>query len=101
MYLARHTMMNRPVALKAISKQLEKDPVAMERFLVETRAIAALDHPNIVHAYSVDSEGDTYYMVLEYVEGHDLQQIVEKEGPLDFAGGRLYPASGGRLGARA
>ncbi len=84
-YLARHTMMNRPVALKAISKQLEKDPVAMERFLVEARAIAALDHPNIVHAYSVDSEGDTYYMVLEYVEGHDLQQIVEKEGPLDFA----------------
>ena len=83
-YLARHTMMNRPVALKTISRKLEKDPAAMQRFLIEARAVAALDHPNIVHAYSVDNEGDTYYMVLEYVEGQNLQQLVEAEGPLDY-----------------
>lgn len=83
-FLARHTMMNRQVALKLISEQLSKDKAALERFLAEARTIAALDHPNIVHAYNVDNDGDRYYMVLEYAEGQDLQRIVEKEGPLDF-----------------
>ena len=55
-----------------------------ERFLGEARAIAALDHPNIVQAYSVDNDGDRYYIVMEYVDGLDLQRIVEDEGPLDF-----------------
>jgi len=83
-FLARHTMMNRPVALKMIFEHLGQDPASLEQFLVETRAIAALDHANIVHAYNVDCEGDRYYLVMEYVEGQDLQRIVEKEGPLDF-----------------
>jgi hypothetical protein len=83
-FLARHTMMNRPVALKMIFQHLGHDPAALERFLAEARAVAALDHPNIVRAYSVDNEGDRYYLVMEYVEGQDLQRIVEKEGPLDF-----------------
>ncbi|MCR4415653.1 MAG: serine/threonine protein kinase, partial [Thermoguttaceae bacterium] len=83
-FLARHTMMNRPVALKLVSEQLGKDPAALERFLTEARAAAALDHPNIVHAYNVDTEGDRYYMVLEYVEGQDLRRLVESKGPLPF-----------------
>lgn len=83
-FLARHTMMNRQVALKTIFEHLGQDPAALERFLAEARAIASLDHPNIVRAYSVDNEGDRYYLVMEYVEGQDLQRIVEKEGPLDF-----------------
>lgn len=83
-FLARHTMMNRTVALKLISEQWCKDTVALERFLNEARAAAALDHPNLVHAYNVDTEGDRYYMVLEYVEGQDLQRRVEHEGPLPF-----------------
>ena len=81
-FLARHTMMNRTVALKLISEQWCKDSAALERFLNEARAAAALDHPNLVHAYNVDTEGDRYYMVLEYVEGEDLQRRVESEGPL-------------------
>ncbi len=83
-FLARHTMMNRPVALKVVSKQIAKDPAALERFLTEARAIAALDDPNIVQAYNVDSEDGRFYIVMEYVEGKDLQKIVEAEGPLDF-----------------
>jgi len=83
-FLARHTMMNRPVALKMIFEHLGQDPASLERFLVETRAIAALDHSNIVRAYNVDCEQDRYYLVMEYVEGQDLQRMVEKEGPLDF-----------------
>ena len=96
-FLARHTMMNRQVALKTIFEHLGQDPAALERFLGEARAVAALDHPNIVRAYSVDSEGDRYYLVMEYVEGQDLQRIVEKEGPLDFerAADYIHQAAGG------
>ena len=83
-FLARHTMMNRTVAVKTISRQLSLDPASRERFIEEARAVAALDHPNIVHAYTVDSEDDRYYMVLEYVEGQDLRRMVESEGPLDY-----------------
>ncbi len=83
-FLAHHTMMNRQVALKVISKQIAQDPAALEQFLAEARAIAALDHPNIVRAYNVDCEDGRYYLVMEYVEGKDLQRLVEEEGPLDF-----------------
>lgn len=83
-FLAEHTMMQRAVALKIIPKQLGRDPALLERFLTEARAIAALDHPNIVHAYNVDNEGDRYYLVMEFVEGQDLRRMVETDGPLDF-----------------
>ncbi len=83
-FLGRHVTMNRPVALKIVSRQVGKDPASLERFLAEARTIAALDHPNIVQAYSVDNEGDRYYIVMEFIDGLDLQQMVETEGPLDF-----------------
>jgi len=83
-FVAQHTTMNRRVALKIISKELGRDPASLERFLVEARAIASLDHPNIVHAYNVDNEGDRYYMVMEYIEGKDLQRMGEADGPLEF-----------------
>ncbi|NQT13632.1 MAG: serine/threonine protein kinase [Planctomycetes bacterium] len=82
-FLAEHTTMSRPVALKIISKRLGRDPASLKQFLTEARAIAALDHPNIVHAYNVDNEGDRYYIVMEFVEGKDLQRMVEAKGPLD------------------
>ncbi len=84
-FVAQHTTMNRRVALKTIPKQLDRDSPLLERFLVEARAIAALDHPNIVHAYNLDNEGERYYMVLELVEGRDLQRMVEADGPLDYS----------------
>jgi serine/threonine protein kinase len=71
-FLAWHTMMNRPVALKVIARESVQDPAVLERFFTEARAVAALDHPNIVHAYDVANEGDRYYLVMEYVEGRDL-----------------------------
>jgi len=83
-FVAQHTTMNRRVALKIISKELGRDRASLDRFLVEARAVAAVDHPNIVHAYNVDNEGDRYYIVMEYVEGQDLQRMVEAQGPLEF-----------------
>lgn len=82
-FLAQHVTMNRRAALKIIARQVSQDPVSLNRFLSDARAIAALDHPNILQAYSVDSEGQRYYLVMEYVEGVDLQRLVEEDGPLD------------------
>ena len=83
-FLGQHTMMNRRVALKILSRQVGKDPASLQRFFSEARAVAALDHPNIVQAFSVDNEGDRYFLVMEYIDGRDLSKWVETEGPLDF-----------------
>ena len=82
-FLASHVVMHRKVALKSIPARIAQNPDALERFLAEARTIAALDHPNIVRAYSVDNEGKRYYLVMEYVDGMDLQRAVEAYGPLD------------------
>ncbi len=82
-FLGQHVTMNRRVALKIISRHVSQNPASLERFLAEARAIASFDHPNVVRAYSIDSEGDLYYLVMEYVEGVDLQRLVENGGPLD------------------
>lgn len=79
-FLAKHRTMKRRVALKVVSKQVGKDPASLDRFLAEARAIASLDHPNIVRAYDVDKESDRFYIVMEYVEGQDLESIVREHG---------------------
>jgi len=83
-FLGQHTTMNRQVALKIVARRIGNDPDALQRFLDEARLSAALEHPNIRRTYSVDSEADRYYMVMEYVDGVDLQTLVETEGPLDW-----------------
>ncbi|NMC20628.1 MAG: serine/threonine protein kinase, partial [Thermogutta sp.] len=81
-YLAEHVTMHRRAAIKLISPRISRNPQAVEQFLTEARSIAALDHPNIVHAYNVDTFGDQYYLVMEYVEGESLQELVNAHGPL-------------------
>ena len=83
-YLSEHPIMRRPVAIKVLPKSRVTKSSYLERFELEARAVAALDHPNIVRAYDIDNEGDTHYIVMEYVEGRDLQRIVEQDGPLGF-----------------
>ena len=83
-YLSEHPIMRRPVAIKVLPKTRVSKSSYLERFELEARAVAALDHPNIVRAYDIDNEGDTHYIVMEYVEGRDLQRIVEQEGPLSY-----------------
>ena len=60
-FLAEHVTMNRRVALKFISRQMGQDQAALHRFLAEARAIASLNHPNIVQAFNVNIECDRYY----------------------------------------
>jgi len=81
-YLAEHTRMHRQVAIKILSGKLTKQPGYLQRFLIEARAIAALDHPNIVHAYSVDSDETRHYLVMQYIEGSDLERTIEVHGAL-------------------
>lgn len=83
-YLSEHPIMRRPVAIKVLPKTRVAKSSYLERFELEARAVAALDHPNIVRAYDIDNEQDTHYIVMEYVEGRDFQRMVEHEGPLSY-----------------
>jgi serine/threonine protein kinase len=83
-YLAEHELMKRRVAIKVLPKNRVNDSSYLERFRLEARAVAKLDDPNIVRAYDIDNEGDVHYIVMEYVDGQDLHQMVSGQGPLDY-----------------
>ncbi|MEM6799400.1 MAG: serine/threonine-protein kinase [Planctomycetota bacterium] len=83
-YLAEHTMMRRRVAIKVLPKARVKDASYLERFQLEARAVARLDDPNIVRAFDIDNQGDIHYIVMEYVDGQDLHQVVSDRGPLEY-----------------
>ncbi len=83
-YLAEHVLMQRRVAIKVLPKNRVEDSSYLARFHREAQAAAALDHRNIVRAYDVDNDGNIHYLVMEYVEGRDLQLMVKEEGPLDY-----------------
>ncbi len=84
-FLCEHKLMHRRVAVKVLPAARANDPIALERFYREARAAAALDHPNIVHAYDIDQDESLHFLVMEYVEGSNLQDIVTTRGPLDVA----------------
>ncbi|MEC8474405.1 MAG: serine/threonine-protein kinase, partial [Planctomycetota bacterium] len=83
-YLAEHTRMGDQRAIKVLPKSRVKDATYLARFQLEAKAIASLNHPNIVLAYDLDNDGDVHYIVMEYVNGTDMQQIVKQHGPLDM-----------------
>ena len=89
-YLAEHVLMQRRVAIKVLPKNRVEDSSYLARFHREARAAAALDHRNIVRAYDVDNDGSNHYLVMEYVEGRDLQHIVKEDGPMDYAAAAEY-----------
>jgi serine/threonine protein kinase len=83
-YLAEHKHMRQMRAIKVLPQHRVNDSSYLGRFYREARAAAALDHPNIVRAYDVDNDGDNHYLVMEYVEGTDLQKMVATQGPLSY-----------------
>jgi eukaryotic-like serine/threonine-protein kinase len=83
-YLAEHSKMQRLVAIKALPKHRVNDSSYLARFYREAQAAAKLDHRNIVRAYDIDHENDNHFLVMEYVEGRDLQSLVKEVGPLDY-----------------
>jgi eukaryotic-like serine/threonine-protein kinase len=84
-FLAEQGALERPVALKVLATRHAEKPAAIGRFLREARALAAMDHPNIVRAYDVEQQGPVLFLVLEYVEGASLREVLDTHGPLDVA----------------
>lgn len=79
-YLGEHTKMHRRVAIKVLPRKLVGDSSHLERFYREAQAAAALDHPNIVRAYDIDSnDSGLHYLVMEYVPGSDLKEVAKPE----------------------
>ena len=81
-YLARDLLLDRPVAVKVLFSEYAKDETFVERFRREARAAANLNHPNIVAIYDWGQQYGTYFIVMEYVEGRTLSEIIRTEGPL-------------------
>jgi eukaryotic-like serine/threonine-protein kinase len=83
-FLAEHKHMRQRRAIKVLPQNRVNDSSYLGRFYREARAAAALDHPNIVRAYDVDSDGDNHYLVMEFVEGTDIQKLVAMQGVLPY-----------------
>jgi eukaryotic-like serine/threonine-protein kinase len=80
--LAQDTHLGRRVAVKRLFASLAGDQVFQERFFREARMAAALSHPNLVTVYDVGEEDELPYIVMEYVEGESLAELMAREGPL-------------------
>jgi len=83
-YLCEHKLMRRRVAVKILPPSKASEEAVLQRFYREARAAAAVDHPNIVHAYDIDQDGKYHFLVMEYVDGASLQEIIKKSGPLEI-----------------
>lgn len=81
-YLAQDTILNRKVAVKVLRGDLANDDKFVRRFQREALSASSLSHPNIVEMYDVGEEDGQYYIVMEYVEGKTLKQLVKKRGSL-------------------
>jgi len=93
-YLAEHTLMRRECAIKVLPIKKLKDSSYLARFHREAQAVAALDHPNIVRAYDIDHENDKgqeiHFLVMEYVKGRNLYEMIKQNGPLSFEAGAEF-----------
>src|ERR1700730_5388367 len=93
-YLCEHKLMRRRVAVKVLPTAKASDPSSLERFYREARAVAALDHANIVHAYDIDQDESLHFLVMEYVDGASLQEIIKRAGPMDLTRAAHYMNQG-------
>jgi len=81
-FLARDQLLDRPVAVKVLFPQYAAEPTFVARFRREAQAAANLNHPSIVAVYDWGSHEDTYFIVMEYVEGRSLADLLAAEGHL-------------------
>ena len=81
-YLCEHLVVKRRVAVKVLPLAKAANPAALGRFYREARASGVLDHPNLVRAHDIDQENGLHFLVMEYVDGVSLQDLIVKVGPL-------------------
>lgn len=84
-YKANDIVLKRTVALKVLHSHFAEDEHFIARFRREAQSAAKLTHPNIVSVYDVGQEGDTHYIVMEYVSGMTLKQYIKKKAPISTA----------------
>jgi serine/threonine-protein kinase len=77
-FKAQDMMLSRPVAVKVLRDNYASDPQFLERFRREARAAAGLNHPHIVNVYDVGQEGQIYYIVMEFIEGASLKDLITR-----------------------
>src|SRR5437763_13706755 len=80
-YLAEQISLKRKVALKLLRADLAANATSLQRFRAEATAVARATHANIVQVYAISETDGLHYMALEYVEGRNLRQYLEKKGP--------------------
>src|SRR4051812_14915784 len=83
-YLAHDLSLERPVAIKVLRRELADDPDLVSRLMLEARAQARLQHPNVVNVYYIGRFEGTPYFAMEYVRGKNLAEIVQEHGPLGW-----------------
>ena len=81
-YRARDDLLGREVAIKVLHERYSRDRSFVERFRREAQSAANLNHPNIVALYDYGADGDTYFIVMEFIEGRSLSEIIASEGAL-------------------
>jgi serine/threonine protein kinase len=84
-YKARHVVMDRVVALKVIALEYADDAAARNWFRREVLAATRVQHPNIVMAFDANEEDGVLYLVMEFVEGMDLDTMIRRQGPLPIS----------------
>ena len=81
-YLAHDLILDRDVAIKVLRGDLAGDEKFVRRFQREALASSSLSHPNIVEMYDVGEDNGNYYIVMEYIDGKTLKQLIKKRGAL-------------------
>jgi len=79
---AHDPMIDRDVAVKVLAYSLAADAIARTRFLAEARAAGQLSHPHVANIYEVGQEGNSYYLVMEYISGGSLEERLDQNGAL-------------------
>ena len=82
-YKANDLKLGRDVTFKVLKSDFIEDEAFISRFSTEARAAAQLAHTNIVNVYDVGNDGDIYYIVMEYIDGYTLKELIYKNAPLD------------------
>jgi len=79
-YKARDTHLDRPVAIKVLPAEAVANPERKRRFVQEAKAASALNHPNIIHVYDIDTLNGVDLIAMEYVEGKTLDEVIGRKG---------------------
>lgn len=82
-YRAKHLTLERPCAIKVMQASLASEPQAVDKFMAEARAAAALVHPHVVTLHTIGEDRQRHYIEMEYVDGQSLARLLDASGPLD------------------